>query len=94
VKTRPDKKCVECAGVGEIIYKPERVTNLQSLASQTFWAYYSENKTLPDSCGFLDHVAIFEDVIILGSRVKKFYSDKDKQVSEDLKRINKMSKGG
>ena len=80
--------------MGEIIYKPERITNLQAIASHSFWQFSSESKMLPDSCGYLDHLAVFEDVLSLGSRVKKFFADKEKAVSDDLKKINQLARGG
>lgn len=81
---RPDRNC-HCQGIGELgIDDTIRITNAESLATRAFWGYYSESSSLPNSLGFMDQPAYFEDLINLGAKIRKFYTDKETAMKSQL----------
>jgi hypothetical protein len=78
-------KCKNCKGNGHYMEEVKPSYSAHFVVTSLF-KYIGDSKELPDTCGYGDTVAVFEDYLHLAYAVKSYWDKKETDTNQLMKK--------
>ena len=86
---KPSRKCEKCKGNGHYMEDINPSYSANFVVTSLF-KYIGDSKELPDSCGYGDTMASFEDFLYLAYSVRSYWDKKENDTNKLLNKARGM----